>query len=307
MTQLPNLSKTRVTIPTSTATIHARGIMSPRSIRGNFPKPNRPAPLVTNNDYKTLNRQERISADSRVSDILRGANLSVIPIEDIPRVIAALKEKKRVAVLDGDYSLAQMCENTVQKLNSIIISRKNQQIKNQEIRQLQMSLNQAENTLKNMILSWNNRVDEFNRTQTNSTRRLERMQFNSLSEVDERNASNELPSKYRKPSAALLDLREKERHLVLTKRYDEATQLHKEAERLERQEVLEKKRQYVRTAQAERRQLVMMQQRDAEGFSDRWMRASEKLTNQMEKEIEQQRRVVENIRAKLVTAQNEVV
>ena len=167
-------------------------------------------------------------------------------------------------------------------------------------------MQQAENQLKRTIEACNQKANDFNKTQSMSARRIERSQFGRLNDNDSI-PTDVLPSKYLKQSAKLLDLRERERHLVLTKRYDEATQLHKEGDRMEKEEELEKKREFLRTSQRQRQQLLKAQERDRQGFQERWTRSAEKLQNQMQKEIEQQKRVVENIRTKLIDARNETV
>lgn len=304
MTQFPNLLRPRVEVPMSTSTIHSRALYNPHTVRGTFPKPNRPAPQNPAMEYKTLTRGEHISADSRVDDILKGAPLTSIPLENVNSVIVTLKERKRQATLAGDYHLSQQIEDMIGKINSLVIQRKKQIMKAQEIKALEISLQQAENSLKKTIELWNQKVTDFNRIQSNSARRLERFQLTRLNDNDAR-PIDQLPSCYLKPSPALLDLRERERHLVLTKRYDEATVLHKEGNRMEKEEELEKKRIFLRTQQRQRQQLLQNQGKDIAGFKERWTRSADKLSFTMDNEVAQQRKIVENIRKKLEDAKRE--
>jgi len=306
MTQLPSLTKPHIEIPASTMTIRTRANNNPNLVSGVFPKPNRPAAMQPSTEFKTLTRQEHITADGWAENLLKGAPITSVPLELINSVIITLKEKKRQAILKGNYTQSQEIEDMNGRLGSIIIQRKHSIIKAQEIKALEYQLQQAENQLKKVIQAWNEKVNDFNKTQKTSAKRIERSQFGRLNDNDAI-PTDVLPSKYLKPSAKLLDLRERERHLVLTKRYDEAIVLHKEGDKLEKAEELEKKREFLLTSQRQRQQLLKTQEKDREGFKERWTRSAEKLQNQMEKEIEQQRRVVENIRTKLNDARNETV
>ncbi|EAY15905.1 hypothetical protein TVAG_165330 [Trichomonas vaginalis G3] len=306
MTQLPNLLRPRVEVPMSTSTIHSRALYNPNTVRGTFPKPNRPAAQNPTAEYKTLTRGEHISAESRVDDILKGAPLTSIPLENVNQVIITLKERKRQATLAGNYHLSQQIVDLIQKINSIVIQRKHAQMKSQEIKALEIQLQQAENSLKKTIEQWNQKVTDFNRTQSSSARRLERTQLTRLQDNDSR-PIDELPSSYLKPSPALLDLRERERHLVLTKRYDEATALHKEGNKMEKIEELEKKRIFLQTQKRQRQQLLAAQDRDVAGFKERWMRSADKLNQTMDAEVAQQQKIVDNIRKKLEDAKKEAL
>jgi hypothetical protein len=287
-------------------TIRPRSINNPSLVAGVFPKPNRPAAMQSSTEYKQLTRQERIASEGWADNLIKGSPINAVPLENINTVIITLKERKRQAILKGNYTQSQEIENMIGRLGSIIIQRKHANIKAQEIKAIEYQLQQAENQLKKTIQAWNEKAAEFNKTQAISARRIERTQFARLNDNDSI-PTDTLPSKYLKPSAKLLDLRERERHLVLTKRYDEATLLHKEGDRMEKEEELEKKREFLHTSQRQRQQLLMAQERDRQGFQERWSRSAEKLQKQMEKEIEQQRRVVENIRTKLNDAKNETV
>ena len=304
MTNLPSLSRARVDIPMSTMTVRTRQINNPAHVSGKFPQPNRPAAMQPSTEFKGLSRQEHIAAESWADNLIKGAPITSVPLENINAVIITLKERKRQSILKGDYPLSQEIENMIGRLQSIIIQRKHAIIKAQEIKALEYSLQQAEGQLKRLIQQWNEKVAEFNRTQTSSAKRLEKTQFGRLNDNDSI-PIDQLPSRYLKPSAKLLDLRERERHLVLTKRYDEATLLHKEGDRMEKAEELEKKREFLLTTQRQRQQLLVAQDKDLQGFNERWTRNADKLNNQMEKEVERQKRVVENIRKKLEDARNE--
>lgn len=306
MTNLPSLSRARVDLPTSTMTIRTRQINNPNQVSGKFPQPNRPAALTPSTEFKGLSRQEHIAAEGWADNLIKGAAITSVPLENINAVIITLKERKRQQILKGNYPLSQEIENMIGRLQSIIIQRKHAIIKAQEVKALEYSLQQAEGQLKKLVQSWNERVDDFNKTQAASSRRLERSQFGRLNDNDSI-PLDKLPSRYLKPSAQLLDLRERERHLVLTKRYDEATQLHKEGDKMQKAEEREKKREFLKTSQMQRQQLLVAQDKDLQGFNERWTRNAEKLNNQMEKEIERQKKVVENIRKKLEDARNETI
>lgn len=304
MSQLPILAKPRVEVPTSTATIVSRNTLSPETIRSNFPKVARPAPLTASTEYKALNKRDKVSSERKTDDILRGCSVEAVPAEEIPKVVVALKERKRQFILKGDYDTAQRIEDAIGKLNSIVIQRRYQAMKNAEIRRLELKLGAAEQSLKNTIRNWNGKVREFNKTQTGSSNRLERIQFAKVNEFDSL-PNDVLPPAFRKASPMLLDMREREKHMVLTKRYEEAMQLHRQADKREKKEAEEQKRRFIQKQQRERAALIDTQSKDVGVFRDRWTRNAQELQRDMEKNVMNQQMNVEHIKQKIRDAQSE--
>jgi len=306
MTTLPALATTRIELPRSTMKLKSRGMFSTRSVTANFPKPSIPASINPSGEYSNLQRHERISAENKAEDLIRGGSTNSCPIESVASVVIVLKEKRRIALVNGDYNLSQSIEEIIGRLNSVVLQKKYSAIKAQEIKSLNIQLSKAEASLKNLVSQWNNKIENFNKTQAIAARKLEQQQFQRIDEFDQDQTSN-LPPNFCKLSSNLLELRELERRLVITKRYDEATRIHKEANTIQTKEEEEQKKKFLKQGQVYRHKLLESQQQEIECFKERWMRQSEKLQKEMEKEIASHAKVVENIKSKIKDAENEII
>lgn len=81
--------------------------------------------------------------------------------------------------------------------------------------------------------------------------------------------STQMPAKYRKPSARLLELKEKEKALALARDYDEAEIIHKEAEQLMQKEVNEAQQRLINDYRNAREQLMLKQKKEMDLFDEK--------------------------------------
>ena len=301
---LPSLATTRIEIPRSTKTIKSRSLHSTRSVVANFPKPSIPAPSNPSREYQLLAPQEKHSAEQKVDSILKGANISSCPVESVPNVVIVFKELKRLATINVNYTLSKNIEDIIIRLNSLVIQKKYVALKNQEVKSIYIQLSKAENVLSSLISQWNSKIEEFNKTQSIYCKRLENNQLMRLEEYDG-SQSNKLPPSFCKFSPTLLELRELEKRLVISKRYDEATRIHKEADLIQKKEEENQKKKFLEVNQINRKKLLESQQLEVDCFKERWVRQSEKFQKEMEKEISAQKKVVEHLKLKIKDTENE--
>lgn len=309
MSALPFLTATRVEVPRSASKTVSRGMKSAntkRAMTATMPRGARPASTTASADFVQIPRVQRISLENKIDDLLRGVSFSTVEYDTIHGLIICLKERKRKAVISGNYSLSQTVENMIVRLNSMLLIRKFNAIKAAKLAELQDQLEQAEETLRSITNKWNKRIEEFNDQQSAATKRLEREHMTKLEEFDGRIA-DDLPPNFCKLSAALLDLREQERQLVLTKRYDEAISLKKEGDRREKEEAEVQKKKYQKLVEKRRQKLIEEQEHAIECFTLRWTRQSEKLIAERDNEIATQQKIIDNINLKIEETESEEI
>jgi hypothetical protein len=107
-----------------------------------------------------------------------------------------------------------------------------------------------------------------------------------------------LPREYCKLNPNLLNLREQERQLVLSKWYEEPKALKRESDRREREEAAAQKCRFLELVNRRTQKILDVQKREIECFELRWKRREERLNQEMETEIGTQEKVIQNIKLK---------
>ena len=108
-----------------------------------MPRGLKPAPSTCNPEYLAIPRLQRNSIENKIDDIFRGISINTVEFDLIPTVIICLKERKRKAILKGDYQLSQAIEVMVNRFVSIQLQKKEREIKETKLDDLNFQLEQA--------------------------------------------------------------------------------------------------------------------------------------------------------------------
>jgi hypothetical protein len=262
-----------------------------------MPRGARPA-LAQSGDYSSLTPQQRVSYESQVDDILATGRYDNLEFDAIPGLLIVMKDRKRKAVQRGDYAGSQAAQNAIARLAGIQEQRRTGRVKSAKLSELEGQMQQAQAQLRAAIERWNKRIEAFNVEQARACAELERRQVDRLSDFDA-SISETLPPSYCKLTPQLLDMREQERQLVLTKRYDEATALKRTCDNMEREEAERQKTRYRAEIVAKRRQLIADQSQIIDCFKARWTRALEKLEAERDRDLAMQQKFVDTVKLKI--------
>jgi hypothetical protein len=269
-----------------------------------MPRGAKPAPVVPSHDYTIIPQPERISLSSKIDDLLRGAPFTIVEYEEIQNVIVLLKERRRKAILMGEYDISQKAENLIRYVAGMTLQRKFSAFKVVEIKELNDALARAEAQAQAIREKWEAQIAAFNAGQSAAARRMERDQLRRLEEFNA-DISTTLPAEFCKLSSDLLNLREQERQLVLCHRYEEARKLQLEAQRRELEEAEVQKVAYLQLLNRRKEKILESQQAAIDCFQQRWSRIEDKLNKQMQAEVSTQEKFIENIKLKIRDAESE--
>lgn len=310
MSALPFLTSTRIDVPKPACRTVSRSVTSlnqnrsKRPLTASMPRGLKPAPSTCNPEYLAIPRLQRNSIENKIDDLFRGISLTTVEYDLIPTMIICLKERKRKAILKGDYQLSQTIECMVNRFVTFQLQKKDREMKAAKIDDLNFQLEQAQAVMQNLTERWNRQIEAFNQEQSEASAQFEKKQIQKLEEFDA-NIPTALPPNYCKLSSHLLDMREVERHLVLTKRYNEATSLKKQNDKMEREETAAQKQKFMKIVQSKRQKLIEEQAKAIEVFTAKWTLQSEMLIKQRDDEIQTQQKVIDNILLKFKEAELE--
>lgn len=218
-----------------------------------------------------------------VDELMDGRPTETVDDSQLAEVIQGLKDKIEDLKLVADYRGLQHAENLIQELNSRKYEATYAAAKITMLAQIQDQLNLTQMKLQETQDYWNQKLAETD--QEYQTER-EALINDQQKELEENNNSFPftLPANFRKLSPQVLQLRDQEKHLFYSKRYEDAIFYRDRADKLELEEMEVQRAKFNRAFEARRKQLIETQKSQLECFEKRWER--KKLRIQMDANAE---------------------
>ena len=200
-------------------------------------------------------------------------------------VIEKLKKMRINALESNNYLLAEKCENSVNRLISIQSDSRYQSICNSKADEIELKYQQSLEDFQKLKIEWETKLNNLLVENTEKIKQFELEQENELKEF-EKIFKEDLPSEYKKFSSNILQLKRKEKYMVLAKRYKEATQINEELQKLEIIEKKEQKRKYSTELELKKKEFLNKQKEKLEIRKQNLNRIYQKLLIQSQIEID---------------------
>ena len=233
-----------------------------------------------------------------IDELLEGRPTETVDDTQLTDVIQALKMKKEELAQDGDYRKLQVAENIIQELNSRQYEATYTFVQGNKLANLKKQLNDTKFELKNKQQMWGEQRAAFEEEYQNAREDLINDQQQELQEYDS-SFPEILPANFRKLSPQVLQLREQEKHLVLTKRYEDAIFYRERADRLEQQELEQQRSKFVRAFQVKRNQLIETQKTQLSCFEKHWERRLALLDKESNEDMKPLKTSIRNLQKRI--------
>jgi hypothetical protein len=240
----------------------------------------------------SLHEERHDGLHATIDELLDGRALDTVDGTILSQLIVGLKDRKQSSIMGGDYHQSQMLENLIQEVNTKYSETTYHSVQNSRLTNLRVQLLKAKEDLDAAEEFWRQAKEQHDTEYATSLAALEKQHTQQLEDFDT-SFPEILPTNFRKLSPQLLQLREQERHLVLSKRYEDAIPYRERAE-------LETQRQKFMTAfQTQRQQLIDSQNGQRECFEKNWVRKLERFECEKEHEMLVLNRTIANFETKI--------
>jgi len=214
--------------------------------------PNQMTGIVTRSDSKKDFSEEDIAFSVNLA-LHRQDYWSIDPSMH-KSVIKELKNIRVEALKNNDYALAEKCENATRKLISIESDAKYEDILTSKADQIEnkyhIALKELQNLKEQQRIELNMKRSEMEQ----KVKELESSDESRLKSFDSQ-FDTEPPLEMQKFSPELLQLKRREKYMVLAKRYSEATQINEEIKQLEKIEREQQKNRWIAELKLKKRDL----------------------------------------------------
>lgn len=247
---------------------------------------------------RSLKPEKKDDLELLVDELIDGRQIETVDETLIPQLVPTMKAKKEILIAKGDYRNSQLLENLIQEANSLNYESEYRSIQNSKLTNLQLQLMQAKADYEAADNYWKEQKASQEAEYEDTLQQLEEQQAQQLQDYD--NSYPEiLPANYRKLSPVVLQLREQEKHLVLTKRYEDAIPFRERADRLEEQELEQQRVKFEKAFMDKRAQLVEAQNNQHLCFERNWQRKWERYEKERNHEISVLKRTIANFEKKI--------
>jgi len=251
---------------------------------------------------RSLREEQHDDLQVIITELLDGRTLETCDYSILQPLVSALKERKQEALSVGDYHQSQQLENLIREANSLYYAATYRSQQSSRLTGLRVQLLKAREDLDAAEQFWKDAKIRQDEEYATSLTSLESQQREQLEDFD--NSFPEiLPANFRKLSSRLLHLREQERHLVLSKRYDDAIPFRELADQLEHEELEAQRAKFLRAFQVQRQQLIEAQAGQRGCFERNWERKKERLQKDREHELDIFRRTISIFEGKIAAVE----
>lgn len=239
-----------------------------------------------------------------IDELLDGRSIDTVDSALIPKLIPALKNRKQVYIECGDYHSSQLLEDLIQEANTRKFEAAYHSVQSSKMTNLKLQLMQAKADLEASEQFWREAKEKQENEYNESLEQLEEQHRQQLEDYD--NSFPEvLPANFRKLSSHVLQIREQEKHLVLSKRYEDAIPFRERADALEAEELEQQRQKFLRSFNTQREQLIETHNSQMRCFQRNWERKWERFNKERENEISVLKKTITNFQRRIGIIENE--
>ena len=258
-------------------------------------------PRGSNQNYsaKKLQPKDQDSGLRRQLKILTNEDISdVSDPEMISQLIPVLKEDKQNAIEHGEYHQAQVIHNMIKEFQKKTLKSALDNYETEQFYQLQNQLAEAEEDLEKLINYWEEQIKLAKESRDAAEEEMKEMHIDQINDL-RATWPKELPPSYRKVSSRVLQLREQEKHLITSNRFDAAAEYRRMADDLERQEIDRQRVNFDNEYHRSMLQLKSAQKKELDYMKQKWENRIDHMQSLYYRDVENKKRFINLLKMKL--------
>ena len=257
-------------------------------------------------DYTAMSEAEKAKCERLIEEFRKSGKITCPTNNTYFKLMIVLREKRRILACQGNIAACTELDNLTRQISDFYLEGKMYVAKAEEVSILQNQYLSEKARLADLEEQWKTKYDVMVRRKDKEIGRVEEMTKTGMVTFDA-SIPRELPTEFTRLSADLLDLREKERHLIGSRRFDEAEELHKEFLKRQKQELVKRREEFAAHFEKERVQMEKRMERKQRGIKSDWDRKMNHFTHMMNKELVPLRQGVAFLERKLQDAKAEYI
>jgi hypothetical protein len=220
--------------------------------------------------------------------------------------MCVLRERRRLLLLVNNILEAGQVDRLIREISDFFLENKLYVAKTEKVGIAEAEFETERGRLADVESRWERDHNRLSQRRSAAQARAADNARTAIATYDD-SMPEHLPPEFTRLSSDLLDLREKERHLIGSRRFEEAAKLHKEFERRQREELVRRREEYFAHFEQERVDLQRRNDRKARAVEADYKRRMDHLVHSRDSEVVPLRGGVGNLLDKLTTRKAEYV
>ena len=220
-------------------------------------------------DYQSLSRSDQVFYNKMADTFLDTDCVSTLRGENYFKLMCVLHERRRAFALHHQSLLAEKVDDLMRRLSILYLERKLYNSKSEMVNAIRIQVDTEENQLKSLKIAlqteYANLLDSRQIAIDRVTKECEQRIINY-----DRTIPEKLPPSYCKLSPELLNLRQVEKGLIGSRRYQEADKIHKEFLKKQKIELEQQRSKYFKSFEMERKRIENRNKRAMSAIEVQW-------------------------------------
>jgi hypothetical protein len=253
---------------------------------------------VADRETHHIRRANNDNEEEIIDELVHGRPSETVDGARLNSILPRLKERRDFTVSGGDYRTSQKLEDLIHEVNQRQLEHTYSDLKFTRFATLELQLRNAKQELENAEQFWKDHIEAFNAVKSEAETSLEEKHRQQLEDYDA-SFPDLLPPNFRKMSVHVLQLREQEKHLVLTHRYEEAIPFHDRSDKMETNELDQQRDRFEGSFDTQRQLLLETQEAQfyclLKNFDRKWVQ----LERAKEAELSARAQLVANLERRI--------
>lgn len=257
-------------------------------------------------DYQKLSLRDRRICDQLIDNFIQRDEIECLDSAQYFKIMIVLRERRRVLTLQNRLDDCFKIDECMQQLSAFFLENQLYTSKEEEVAAADAQLEAERRRLEVLEEQHAQNINALKTQQEIDTQRIKDMCEQRLNQYDG-SIPGDLPIEFSKLSPEMLNLKEQEKHLIISRRFKEAAELHKEFEKKLKQEMQLNKERYAKSFEFKRKELETRNSKKLNAVDTRWSRKVSHAEFIASSEINPLRGGVNNLEHKLVSRKSEYI
>lgn len=226
-------------------------------------------------------------------------NRFVAPPKEFRNPILQLLNRRRVAsMVAGDYDDAEEQDKALQIYFQVVQAENNKEDEDSRIDQLFHRYQQLKKDYKDISDKWDAKIEDYSNQEQQRYDQLLIKQKEEQDDFHKRWADPEYLRPFNKPSARLLQMREQERAMAVSRMYQQAKIMKQAADKVQREETEEAQARILQSMEREWNRMMQVQETDRQKYTSHKAKYMAFLENEKQKELKSTVNALNQIKSK---------
>jgi hypothetical protein len=235
-------------------------------------------------DYESLSDADIAMCDRQIEEFQDSCTITCPSSSSYFKIMAVLRERRRVLCANAEFEAAGEIDKLIRELSSFFVENSLYVAKAVRVAIAESQYEAERARLDELTLRWNRDLRALIQQRDAALGRTAEAGRTHLRNFDGAMPES-LPPEFTRLSADLLDLRERERHLIVCRRFQEAARLHTEFMRRQKEELVRRREEYFAHVEKERSELERRNVCKTAAVTADWNRKIEKFMRSMDVEL----------------------